>query len=509
MSATASVMPSCAGARRLRQFPRGAARHRHLPSGQSRISGADGVDQEAERRRQARFPRYAGRHRQPHHHGQRPSRARLGRRRHRGGSRHARPADLHADPRSHRLPLTGKLQRGCYRHRSRAHRHPDAAQEAAWSASSSSSMARVSTIMPLEDRATIANMAPEYGATCGFFPIDARNARLSRDDRPQDLRGSRWSRPMPRRKACSATDDTPDPVFTETLELDLAEVEPSLAGPKRPQDRVPLTARRRPSPTRSTRNMARRDEADKRIPVTGRNFDLGHGDVVIAAITSCTNTSNPIVMIAAGLVAKNAVERGLKVKPWVKTSLAPGSQVVTDYLEGSGPAATISTRSASISSAMAAPPASAIPVRCRRRSPRPSASTISSSPQCCPATAISRAGSITTCAPTISPRRRWSWRTRSPARSWSILPPIRSASAPMASRSTSRTSGRRRRRSPELVRKAVKKSMFRRATAMCSRATRSGRTSRSKAASPMTGTAARPMCRTRLISPTCRRRRRR
>ena len=127
--------------------------------------------------------------------------------------------------------------------------------------------------------------------------------------------------------------DTPDPVFTETLALDLGAVEPSIAGPKRPQDRVPLAKAAAAFAEALDKEYGKGAEAKLRVPVKGKNFDLGHGDVVIAAITSCTNTSNPYVMVAAGLLAKNAVKRGLTVKPWVKTSLAPGSQVVTDYLD--------------------------------------------------------------------------------------------------------------------------------------------------------------------------------
>ena len=130
----------------------------------------------------------------------------------------------------------------------------------------------------------------------------------------------------------------PDPVFTDTLELDMATVEPSLAGPKRPQDRVALSN----AATAFLKDLAAGTmgvpgkKADLRVPVAGANYDLGDGDVVIAAITSCTNTSNPYVLVAAGLVAKKAHEKGLKAKPWVKTSLAPGSQVVTDYLDKAG-----------------------------------------------------------------------------------------------------------------------------------------------------------------------------
>ncbi len=130
--------------------------------------------------------------------------------------------------------------------------------------------------------------------------------------------------------------DTADPVFTDTIALDLAEVEPSIAGPKRPQDRVPLTNAAGAFAEALDKEYGKASEMGRRVPVQGTNFDLGHGDVVIAAITSCTNTSNPYVMVAAGMLARNAVKRGLQVKPWVKTSLAPGSQVVTDYLEKAG-----------------------------------------------------------------------------------------------------------------------------------------------------------------------------
>jgi aconitate hydratase len=185
--------------------------------------------------------------------------------------------------------------------------------------------------LPLEDRATIANMAPEYGATCGFFPIDKETlAYLKATARKQ----SRIAlvEAYARAQGLYRDDDTPDPVFTETLELDLAEVEPSLAGPKRPQDRVPLTRAAAAFAEALDKEYGKAEESGQRVPVQGTNFDLGHGDVVIAAITSCTNTSNPFVMVGAGLLARNAVAKGLQVKPWVKTSLAPGSQVVSDYL---------------------------------------------------------------------------------------------------------------------------------------------------------------------------------
>ena len=183
--------------------------------------------------------------------------------------------------------------------------------------------------LPLADRATIANMAPEYGATCGFFPVDGETIRYltmsSRDaDRIALVEAYSKAQGMWRDA------DAPDPVFTDTLELDMGTVEASLSGPKRPQDRVPLKAAA-PMFADVLKSEFKHD-APKSAPVAGMDHDLSDGDVVIAAITSCTNTSNPSVMIGAGLVARNAVAKGLKVKPWVKTSLAPGSKVVSDYL---------------------------------------------------------------------------------------------------------------------------------------------------------------------------------
>jgi len=190
--------------------------------------------------------------------------------------------------------------------------------------------------LAVADRATIGNMAPEYGATCGFFPVDDRTIdylRLTgRDEaRIELVKAYLKAQGMFRDSA------TPDPVFTDTVELDLGTVVPSLAGPKRPQDRVSLTDAAHAFITEVTQNQGVSvDALNDRIKLPGRDFDIGTGDVVIAAITSCTNTSNPYVMVAAGLVARKARALGLHPKPWVKTSLAPGSQVVTEYLEKAG-----------------------------------------------------------------------------------------------------------------------------------------------------------------------------
>jgi aconitate hydratase len=189
--------------------------------------------------------------------------------------------------------------------------------------------------LALADRATIANMAPEYGATCGFFPIDSETIRYLKATGRAPARVA-LVEAYAKAQGMWRTAKTPDPVFTDSLALDIGTVEPSLAGPKRPQDRVPLSQAADSFTKALTEAFGRKSAKEPRVPVAGTKYDLGDGDVVIAAITSCTNTSNPSVMLGAGLVAKKAVERGLKVKPWVKTSLAPGSQVVTDYLKKSG-----------------------------------------------------------------------------------------------------------------------------------------------------------------------------
>jgi len=189
--------------------------------------------------------------------------------------------------------------------------------------------------LSLEDMATIANMAPEYGATCGFFPINAEtigylkgtaraSAQVALVEKYAKAQDMFW------------TPKAEEPVFSDTLALNLASVVPSMAGPKRPQDRVELTNAAPDFARVMADEFKKADELSKRFKVENANFDLGHGDVVIAAITSCTNTSNPSVMIGAGLLARNAVKAGITVKPWVKTSLAPGSQVVTEYLDSSG-----------------------------------------------------------------------------------------------------------------------------------------------------------------------------
>jgi aconitate hydratase len=218
--------------------------------------------------------------------------------------------------------------------------------------------------LPLADRATIGNMAPEYGATMGFFPVDAQTLEYLR------LTGRGGDHATLVETYCKdqglfRTDDTPDPIFTDTIELDLTTVEPSLAGPKRPQDRVPLKQAKPmfrealaadlerlatiPSKGGSAGAAAAAgssavavapevagDDAGVPVEMNGAKFTLRHGSVVIAAITSCTNTSNPSVMLGAGLLARNAVAKGLTTKPWVKTSCAPGSKVVTDYYNAAG-----------------------------------------------------------------------------------------------------------------------------------------------------------------------------
>ena len=190
--------------------------------------------------------------------------------------------------------------------------------------------------LSVADRATIGNMSPEYGATIGFFPVDDETLRYLRLT-GRDLELIKLVEAYAKDQGMFRTDASPDPVFTDTLELNLATVEPSLAGPRRPQDRVPLTkAKSAFQEALPTLMKSGTPEKTVSVQLNGDRATLGHGAVVISAITSCTNTSNPSVLIGAGLLAKKAGEKGLKAKPWVKTSLAPGSKVVTEYLKESG-----------------------------------------------------------------------------------------------------------------------------------------------------------------------------
>jgi aconitate hydratase len=188
--------------------------------------------------------------------------------------------------------------------------------------------------LSLADRATIANMAPEYGATCGFFPIDQETLNyltFTGRDKQRVALVEAYAKAQGMWRDASA----PDPVFTDTLALDMMTVEPSLAGPKRPQDKVALSGAKAGF-EKALPDLLGPNAAKAPVAVKDAGYQIKHGDVVIAAITSCTNTSNPAVLVAAGLLARNAVAKGLARKPWVKTSLAPGSQVVTDYLDAAG-----------------------------------------------------------------------------------------------------------------------------------------------------------------------------
>ena len=290
----------------------------------------------------------------PHHHDQRPGRARLGCGRHRGRSGDAWPTGVDADSRGDRIQADRQAARGHHRHRPGADRHPDAAQEGVVGKFVEFYGDGLADL-PLADRATIANMAPEYGATCGFFPVDQVTLDYLRlSGRPEEAvqlveayckAQGLWRVPGH------------EPAFSDTLSLDMHDVEASLAGPKRPQDRVALSQvsqafegfiELQPKPLAKEVGrleseggggvaVGNADQAGE-IDYThdGQTHTLRDGAVVIAAITSCTNTSNPSVMMAAGLVAKKAVEKGLTRKPWVKSSLAPGSKVVTDYFKAAG-----------------------------------------------------------------------------------------------------------------------------------------------------------------------------
>ena len=256
--------------------------------------------------------------------------------------------------------------------------------------------------LTVADRATISNMSPEFGSTAAIFPVDERTLGYLRETgRAEELIGlvERYTK----EQGLFRSGDEPLPAYTETLDFDLSEVEPSLAGPRRPQDRVSL-----PGVPASF--------AEAFGVEHGNGTRLGDGSVAIAAITSCTNTSNPALMIAAGLLAKKAVEKGLETKPWVKTSLAPGSRVVVRLPRAGGADRATSTSCGSTWSASAARPASATAARCRRRSPARSRSATCRWRRCCRATATSRPGSIPRCGPTTWRRRRWLWPTRWPAR---------------------------------------------------------------------------------------------
>ncbi len=189
--------------------------------------------------------------------------------------------------------------------------------------------------LSIADRCTIANMAPEYGATCGFFPVDGETIEYLKAT-GRDPQRIKLVEAYAKAQGLWRTARSAEPVFTDTLELDLNSVEPSLAGPTRPEGRVALSRVAGDFRELLGTSYGKKTAQDFRVKVDGAKFDVGHGDVVIAAITSCTNTSNPSVLLGAGLLARNALKKGLKSKPWVKTSLAPGSQVVTDYLAKSG-----------------------------------------------------------------------------------------------------------------------------------------------------------------------------
>lgn len=189
--------------------------------------------------------------------------------------------------------------------------------------------------LSVADKATIGNMAPEYGATCGFFPVDKAALDYLKTSGRAAARVALVEK-YAKAQGLFRTSLSKDPVFTQTLALKLEDVQPSMAGPKRPEGRLALETVASGFDTALTNEYKKPDGHDQRFAVEGRKDDLGHGDVVIAAITSCTNTSNPSVLIAAGLLARKAAAKGLKAKPWVKTSLAPGSQVVAEYLSNSG-----------------------------------------------------------------------------------------------------------------------------------------------------------------------------
>ncbi len=246
--------------------------------------------------------------------------------------------------------------------------------------------------LTLEDRATIANMAPEYGATCGFFPIDAETVRYLKAT-GRDAKRIALVEAYAKEQGLFRTTQTPDPVFTDSLELDLSKVEPSLAGPKRPQDRVALGSVPENFSTTLVKDYKLGDKAHVKAKVPGTDIQLGHGDVVIAAITSCTNTSNPNVMVAAGLVARKAIERAPEREALGQD--VPRARGRRWFPNTSKPPVSKRTwmHSASTSSAMAARPASVIPGRFPTTSATPSPKATSPLHPSFRATATSRAAS--------------------------------------------------------------------------------------------------------------------
>jgi len=255
--------------------------------------------------------------------------------------------------------------------------------------------------LSVPDRATIANMAPEYGATMGFFPVD-RETLAYLQFTARSFEQIALTEAYCKEQMLFRTDSTPEPLFNDTLELDLGTVEATVAGPKRPQDRVLL----RNAKSSFTKVLEGSHSKNVAVQNNGDSFDLSSGAVVIAAITSCTNTSNPSLMLGAGLLAKKAVERGLSVKPWVKTSLAPGSKSLPTT-SPSRALTNISTSSISIWWATAAQLALATAALFPMRSARPSRTTIFLPLPCSAAIAISKAAFTRWSAQTISRLHRW------------------------------------------------------------------------------------------------------
>ena len=309
--------------------------------------------------------------------------------------------------------------------------------------------------MTIPDRATIANMAPEYGATMGFFPVDNETLRYLRQTGRLDDEVEAVENYM-KAQGLFRTADMADPEFQDTLELDMSTVQPSLAGPKRPQDRILLsdmktTFREDLQKPFDKRGFALKDEDlgnTGTLKMENGTHALKHGDVVIAAITSCTNTSNPSVMLASGILAKKAAERGLDSKPWVKTSLAPGSKVVTEYLTETGLMPYLEqlgfylvgygcTTCIGNSGPLPAPVVEAI-----------QEGDLVAASGACRATATSRDASTRTSRRTTSPARRSSSPTRLPGRSTSTCPPNRSDKTRTATMFTCATCGRASRTSP-------------------------------------------------------------